>query len=396
MKSRQATERSAAIRKGRSNHMDANEAIAEFVDRIFQNNMSVVVFFCSPSYDLDEIQMAFNKHLASVTVIGCTTAGEISDEGYCENSISGFSLADPEFEVAVAPISNLREFEIEPGAEVVRQALDRLNASNTETSLSTKLIFAMLLIDGNSKREEAVLASINGILQQIPLFGGSAGDGLNFGPTKIFHNGEFHEDSAVVLLVRSCFAFKVFKFDHFQPTQKKMVVTKADPKRRLVSEINAEIAAPEYARMVGLDEHQLSPQVFASHPVVVRVGGEHHVRSIQKVEDDDSLRFFCAIDEGIVLTVAEGQEMVRNLEAGLQGLEKELGPLQLVLGFDCILRRLESQQTQKLAAISQTLKKYQVIGFSTYGEQYRSMHVNHTFTGVAIAASCSDDARQPK
>jgi hypothetical protein len=25
-----------------------------------------------------------------------------------------------------------------------------------------------------------------------------------------------------------------------------------------------------------------------------------------------------------------------------------------------------------------------VVGFSTYGEQYRSMHVNQTFTGVAI------------
>ncbi len=373
--------------------MDAEQAVIEFVDRISQENMSVVVFFCSPVYDLDEIKLALNKYLAAVTVIGCTTAGEISGEGYCENSICGFSLADPEFEVVVASIDNLKEIEIETGGEIIRQALDHLNPENTKSGISGKPTFAMLLVDGNSKQEEVVLASISRVLQQIPLFGGSAGDGLNFGPAKIFHNGEFHEDSAVVLLVRSCFAFKVFKFDHFQPTEKKMVVTKADPERRLVSEINAETAAPEYARMVGLDEHQLSPQVFASHPVVVRVGGEYHVRSIQKVENDDSLRFFCAIDEGIVLTVAKGQEMVRNLEAGLQGLEEELGPLQLVLGFDCILRRLESQQTQKMAAISQTLKKHQVVGFSTYGEQYRSMHVNHTFTGVAIAASRSDDGK---
>jgi hypothetical protein len=54
------------------------------------------------------------------------------------------------------------------------------------------------------------------------------------------------------------------------------------------------------------------------------------------------------------------------------------------LGFDCILRRLEAEQKQKSLDVSQVLKRHGVVGFSTYGEQYRSMHVNQTFTGVAI------------
>ena len=49
-----------------------------------------------------------------------------------------------------------------------------------------------------------------------------------------------------------------------------MVVTEADPERRLVREINAEPAAREYARLVGKDPDQLSPFTFAAHPVVVR------------------------------------------------------------------------------------------------------------------------------
>ncbi len=135
---------------------------------------------------------------------------------------------------------------------------------------------------------------------------------------------------------------------------------------------------------------------FAAYPVMVRVGGEYHARSIQKVEDDGSLRFYCAIDEGLVLTVAEGQEMSRSLDRALENLKSELGSVQLILGFDCILRRLEAEQKQKKLTISETLKKHKVVGFSTYGEQYRSLHVNQTFTGVAISSSCSTQESAPE
>jgi hypothetical protein len=176
----------------------------------------------------------------------------------------------------------------------------------------------------------------------------------------------------------------VFKLDHFHPTEKKMVVTEADPARRRVMEINAERAAPAYAKMVGLDERDLNPMTFAAYPVVVRVGGEYHVRSIQQVEEDGSLRFYCGIDEGLVLTLANGDDIARNLDQALARLVAELGSVDLILGFDCILRRLEAEQKQKSLEVSQVLKRHGVIGFNTYGEQYRSMHVNQTFTGVAI------------
>jgi hypothetical protein len=166
-----------------------------------------------------------------------------------------------------------------------------------------------------------------------------------------------------------------------------MVVTEADPNTRLVTEINAEPAAPAYARMVGLDANQLSPLIFAAYPVVVKIGGEYHVRSIQKVEDDGSLRFYCGIDEGLVLTVASSDDMASNLERALEGLEEKLGPVEMILGFDCILRRLEAEQSQRTREVSSILKKNHVVGFSTYGEQFRSMHVNQTLTGVAIGRS---------
>jgi len=163
-------------------------------------------------------------------------------------------------------------------------------------------------------------------------------------------------------------------------------VTGAEPARRIVTEINGEPAAREYARMVGLAVDKLTPMIFAAHPVVVRVGGQNYVRSIQKVNDDESLSFFCAIDEGIVLTVAEGGDIVGNLEDAFAKIERELGPPALVLGCDCILRSIEIGQRGVRERIGAIFAANNVVGFATYGEQYNAMHVNQTFTGVAISA----------
>ena len=59
----------------------------------------------------------------------------------------------------------------------------------------------------------------------------------------------------------------------------------------------------------------------------------------------------------------------------------------LVLGCDCVLRYLEIEQAQLRPAIDALMTRHNVIGFATYGEQFNAMHVNQTFTGVAIAAS---------
>jgi len=85
----------------------------------------------------------------------------------------------------------------------------------------------------------------------------------------------------------------------------------------------------------------------------------------------------------VVLTLAEPEDMVAHLDRELSALTNEQAPA-LILGCDCVLRRVEATQKQITGDISRVLAKHNVVGFSTYGEQVNSMHVNQTFTGVAI------------
>jgi hypothetical protein len=247
--------------------------------------------------------------------------------------------------------------------------------------------FALLLIDGLAGVEEPVLSAIARELGNIPLVGGSAGDNLAFKQTCVFHAGAFRSGSAVIALVHTSRPFEVFKTQHITSRDTKMVITEADPVRRVVTEINAEPASKEYARLSGLPEPELAPMMLATHPLTVRVGGDDYVRSIRSVNEDRSLTFYCAIDEGIVLSAGNANNIVTNLTDLFDRIHTNLGQPSAVLGFDCIFRRLELENRNLQGRVSQILAANRVIGFSTYGEQFNSMHLNQTFSGVAFGGS---------
>lgn len=363
------------------------EALAhELHERLGGPDTSLVCLFVSPTLDRAALAPALVARFGATPLIGCTTAGEIGPCGLAKETVSGFSLPARSFRVACERIPDVACFDVSAGGALVsRLRADLSRRGPLPTGANT---FALLLIDGLTVREEAVVGALSSALGDIQLAGGSAGDGLDFGSTAVLADGAFSSASAVVALVQTDRPFVPIKIQHFVPDSEKMVVTGADATRRIVHEINGDPAGAEYARMVGLDPGKLTAMAFATHPVIVQVGGKPYVRSIQKVNPDGSLTFFCAIDEGIVLTLGRGEALVDNLESALHEVTDKIGPPELVIGFDCILRRLEIERTGTESAVSRLFAEHRVVGFSTYGEQFNAMHVNQTFTGVAIGPPC--------
>ena len=341
--------------------------------------LTLIILFVSAAGDLRALTTQAEQNLPGTPIIGCTTAGEIGPTGYLDGHVVALGLPASHFIARTELIGNLTELDANNAAERVARA--RVDLETQEPKWRSSVAF--MLVDGLSLCEDQLVAALRPGLGSTQLFGGSAGDGLNFAATSVFAGTEIAQDAAVIALIRSRCPIEVFKSDHFEPTETKMVVTDADPERRIVREINAAPAAREYARMVGKDPDQLSPFIFAAHPVVVKVGGQHHVRAIQKVEPNGDLTFFSAIDEGLVLTVAKPVNMVDHLDQTLSRFTNGHAP-EMFIGCDCILRRLEAEQYQANRHVSDVLSKHNVIGFNTYGEQWQSVHVNQTFTGAAI------------
>ncbi|MEM6972970.1 MAG: FIST N-terminal domain-containing protein [Pseudomonadota bacterium] len=377
----QAVMRSAVVRAD-----SAEDAVSSLAQAIGTRDLAVVMIFFPRRLSPSAVADAAARRFAGTPVVGCTTAGEIAG-GYLTDAVLAIGLPKSNFVAATRTLTGLASLESGAVASAVLAA--RMEVSSAQADWPGT--FAMLLVDGLSRAEDTLVASITPALGAIPLFGGSAGDGLEFEQTFVLSDGVARQDAAVIMLVQSRCPVHVFRFDHFRPTDTRMVVTKADPARRLVSEINAEPAAVEYARIVGLDPGQLGPFAFAAHPVVVRLGGQHHVRAIQKVEKNGDLRFFSAIDEGLVLRTVEPLNMAEHLDAALTCLARPVPPA-AILGCDCVLRRLEAEDRQMTRPVSDVLARFGVVGFSTYGEQHNGLHVNQTFTGVALYPP-GDDGR---
>lgn len=360
-----------------------HDAIAELRAAVVGDYQKVIALF-SVNYDAADVARGLGAAFPGVSISGCSTAGGFGPEGLIENGILLIAFPMLGFRVHTGVIENVSASGVERASEVVRGLKAAIGVQG-DGKLSDR-VFGVLLVDGLSNAEETLVAAVHWAFGDMQLIGGSAGDGLHFKQTALIHNGRVLKRSAILMMVDSDFPFRIFKTSNFEPTPIKLVVTAADTVSRTVYELNAEPAAREYASAIGLLPDELGPFSFASYPLVVKVGGDYYCRSIRNMNHDGSLSFFCAIDEGLVFTVARPKDMLSSTERTLQEIEQALGGIDVVLGFDCVLRRLDAENRQIRRQMEDLYRSFRVVGFHTYGEQHNSMHLNQTLTGVAFGS----------
>lgn len=380
----------------------ADEVAQDLARQLLHPHLGFVLFFCSAEYDLPALAQALGQSFGGIRLAGCTSAGEITPDGYGRGCVTALGFDHRQFSIAAELVDHMQHFSLIDAQHMVERLVGGCRG-NTLAPIKGHS-FALTLLDGLSSREEMFLAALSAALGDIPHFGGSAGDDNYLHHTHVYFDGAFHTGAAVVLLVNTWLDFEVFTTHHIQPRTEKLVVTRADRNLRRVYELNAEPAALEYAQLIGVPVEAINHRTFAAHPLAVRLNERFYVRAIQQVHDDLSLSFYCAVENGIVLTAMHPGPLIPNLEQLFEGLQQRLGPLLLTIGCDCFLRRLELEGSDDFVAVSTFLRERRVLGFNSYGEQFNGMHINQTFTGVAIGrprdlrsgADCPAPARQSK
>ncbi|MDN3712767.1 FIST C-terminal domain-containing protein [Paracoccus cavernae] len=88
-----------------------------------------------------------------------------------------------------------------------------------------------------------------------------------------------------------------------------------------------------------------------------------------------------SIEAGTILRLGRVEDMTQGFADTLSALPR---PPVMVLGFDCILRRLAIERAGMREEMSEIFARFRVAGFNTYGEQHNGMHVNQTFVGMAL------------
>ena len=360
-----------------------SQAVTEIASSLQARNDDLVLCFAGPNHDPGTLQTLFQKHFEHTTLIACRTAGEITPDGYYDNTVTAVVLPSTLFTIETTLIENLQSVTISEASDKAINATQCLE-NKVNGDYSGENCFAMLLIDGLSQREEIVSAGLNHGLGNIQLFGGSSADDINYENAWIYYQNKMCSDVATLIVIHTKLPFKVFKTEHFSCGTDTYVTTKVIADNRIVLEVDGYPAAQWYADTLGLEKDELTAEIFSHNPITVQAGGKIYVRSIQSIEKNGGLRFYCAIDEGMVLHIGERGDLLENLKNKITQVSEQIGGVDLLIGCDCMLRNLEAKDNNLMPELSELFKKHNSIGFATFGEQHNGIHINQTFTGIAI------------
>lgn len=359
---------------------DPVRAIGLLREQLSTDDASAVLLFCSGGYDLARLGSEIARTLRA-PVAACTSHAQIGPHGYVQGGITGISLHSSALEMRphlLSPLSLCQSQAVSLAREHAAHMARRPGARS----------FGLLLVDGLSLWEDYVAAALYESLGNVPVVGGSAASAPEQPVPAVYYDGRFLKGAGVLALCETeSLAFECFSTQHFVPSENKLVITLADPERRLVYEIDGEPAAQRYAVALGLEPGELGFEQFACHPLLLDLGEQRLPRAIRAINHDGSLSMACAIEEGLVVSIADSDDPLAVLERALDDVVRRVPDPAAVLVFDCALRRLELQLRGLEPRVGALLAGRRALGFCGLGEQLGPLHANHTLTGIALGST---------
>lgn len=346
------------------------------------------VVFASTACDLN----ALGSELAQRGlhhVFGAATGRVISEAGFSPDGVAGFHLPPGRFAVVDTLLDDVAGMALPE----LRSRVHRLRRDLDAAASALPHRFALLLVDAESRCEERLAGVLGMELNGMPLIGGSAGD-LYFNPlghppgsTRLLYQGGARRGAAILCMVACAAPVVAYCHNHYMPSDRKMVITEADPARRVVREIDGRSALEVYSAACGFRKPPRASGDFAPYPLMIRIGGHYYARGMQRIYADGALEFACALEPGLVVALAKPGDMVARLDDLFTSMRQRIGAPELVIGVDCAARTAFMEREGLTQGIESLLRRNAVTGFSSLGEQFNTVHANNSFTCLGLAAA---------
>ena len=188
-------------------------------------------------------------------------------------------------------------------------------------------------------------------------------------------------NAGTLLLLSTTRRLQRFRSCSVRPGSQRVVVTSADPERRIVHELDALPAAERLAQLLTCTPGELTDESLAQHPFVLGLGGHDYARPVLRVLRSGSLVFGAAIEEGIVLRLGEGGDVTVDLAQLREGQGPGPDSGGAVLAFDSLLRWRQLGRDER-SEYAGSRAGQGLVGLTSIGEQWGAVHRNQTLTGV--------------
>lgn len=361
---------------------DAKQIASELSDQLGASTPALVLFFVSSKLEFADVAAAVAGAFPDSLTVGCTTCGEIGPGGCSVGQVSALALAAP-LRVRAVLLEQLAELKYERGVEAVKELMQGM----LEGERPERFVF-LSLTDGLSGAEELLLAALAATAPKVPLVGGSAADDFQFQATQVAVGERVATGGGVLLLLEPKRPFAPFHLNHFTHAGAPIVVTEANPARRLVSRLDGYPAVPFLAKLIGVDEQRLRDNPFETlgeHQVVFgfEVGPATFMRSVMTVQGEDLL-MGGSLEEGTLIYPMAAGDIVGATRDGLARALTSVAEPQGLLLFNCGGRMWEAGARGRAGELAAAMQPIPAAGFTTYGEQFGTVQINHTLTGLVF------------
>ena len=361
-------------------------------DAVVGPEPQLLVVFASDDHDLPALLAAITSAVPDVPLIGCSTAGELSDVGAGDTGVVVAALGGGGFSIETAVARDASRGLHEAGATAA--AAGRAVADAPHRAL-------LLLTDGLAgDQEEIVRGAYAALGATTRLVGGCAGDGLRMRQTHQFHGTQVLTDAAVAAAIGSDAPIGIGLEHGWRPVGDRLLVTASTGNRvlrlddRPALDVYLDVVdAPAEARR----DQDAFTRFAITHPLGLERRTGTEVRFIGGADfDDRSLQCIANVPQGELAWVMEGDEQsVLDATVGACASARDqldgAAPTGLLV-FDCIARRGvlgDGHLDSEVDRIRQAFPGAPLAGFYTYGEFARTEGTrgfhNQTLVVMAVA-----------
>jgi hypothetical protein len=357
------------------------DAVAHLAGQLEAADPSAILTFFGPERDGRALVRGLRERFRGAEVVGCTAAGQFTEKVYGVRGAAAMAISRRSVPRAFAALAPFEKGVDEGVAKAAEDIARRIGKPLGECDPATYV--GIVLLEGLHGREEAANEALGRVAPFMAIVGGSAADDYQFRETQVHCNASSSTDGAVLLVLETTGPFEPIKTCSFRPKTGPFRVTRADPSRRVVYELDGKPIVDVYCAVLEVTREGFDRRSFSLHPLGLMIDGSPWVRTAQAILPDGGLQFACQLVEGMQVHFMDPTDMIADTRRTFADAERALGrPAAGAILFNCVGRRIELEQ-RNLTGPFHELLRFPAVGFHTYGESWIG-HMNHTLTGVVF------------
>lgn len=362
------------LSKTKNAYQAGYEACKIAVGKTGSDKPDFVFAFASASFDQKEIVRGIREASGRAAMIGCTDAGEITNDGPAQKAVAVLAIRSDQIVFTTGLGKTIKANAREAGRAVAREV--------SENAPKPLRAFIMLpdVLTGNGA--DIVRGALDVLGEHFPIVGGAAGDDFLFKETTEYRDDEVVTGAVAGVGLSGAFAMGIGVRHGWLPIGAPMTVTKSEG--AVIHEIDNRPALSIYEDYFGSKAEDLRKEPLArmaiTYPLGIKEPGmdEYLVRDPITVDEKGAIACAAEIPQGseIRLMIGSKEKAVEAAEDAAQKLMNDFALAKskpaFVLMFNCIAREklFGERAADEIRAVMRIIgEDVPLLGFYTYGEQ---------------------------